>query len=48
MTYIKRIIFETDQLILRSINEDYEDIIATKKNDIRILGLVVGWTTPVE
>lgn len=48
MTYIKRAIFETDQLILRSINEDYEDIIVTEKNDIRILGLVVGWTTPIE
>ena len=47
-TYIKRVIFETDQLILRSINEDYEDIIVTEKNNVRILGLVVGWTTPVE
>lgn len=45
--YIKRVYFENDKLILKSINQSYDDIVLTF-GDVRILGEVVDWSNKDE
>ena len=45
---IKKVYDSFDSLMLRSINKFYDDIVVQKSENVRIIGAVVDWFTPVK
>lgn len=41
--YIKKVYFENNQIVLKSINKDYDDIIIDENQTFRVIGEVVDW-----